>query len=44
VEGSYENGKEPSGSVRGVEFLESLSDYQLLKRTLLYGIRGKIVP
>jgi len=30
-----ENGNEPSGSIKGGEFLDSLSDYQLLQEDFL---------
>jgi hypothetical protein len=30
--GSCEQGNEPSGSIKGEEFLDLLSDYQLLKK------------
>jgi hypothetical protein len=30
--GFCEHGNEPSGSIKGVEFLDYLSDYQLLKK------------
>jgi len=36
--GSYEHGNEHSGSLKGREFLDRLSDYQLLRRTLLHGV------
>jgi hypothetical protein len=32
VAGSCEHGNEPSGSIKGAEFLYKLSDYQLLKK------------
>jgi hypothetical protein len=32
VAGSYEHGNEPSGSIKSGEFVEYLSDYQLLKK------------
>jgi hypothetical protein len=32
VTGSYEHGNEPSGSVKGDEFLDQMNDYQLLKK------------
>jgi hypothetical protein len=33
---SCEHGNEASGSIRGGEFLEKLSDYKFLNRTLLH--------
>jgi hypothetical protein len=32
VAGSYEHGNEPSRSIKGGEFLDCVSDYQLVKR------------
>jgi hypothetical protein len=32
VAGSCEHGNEPQGSIKGVEFLDSLSDYWFLKK------------
>jgi len=32
VAGSYEHGTEPSGSIKRVEFLDYVNDYQLLKK------------
>jgi hypothetical protein len=37
VAGSCEHGNEPSGSVKYREILESLSDYELLKKDFLQG-------
>jgi hypothetical protein len=36
VAGSCEHDNETSGSIKGGEFLDQLSDYQFLKRILLY--------
>jgi len=35
---SYEHGNVTSGSITGVEFLDQLSDYQLLKKDSAPGI------
>jgi len=32
VVGSYKHGNEPLGAIKGMEFLDQLSDYQLLKK------------
>jgi hypothetical protein len=30
--GSFEHGNEPAGSIKGGEFLDHMSDYQILKK------------
>jgi hypothetical protein len=39
VENFYEHGNEPSGYIEGGEFLDQLSAYQLLKWSVLHGVR-----
>jgi hypothetical protein len=34
---SYEHRNEPSGNIKGGELLDKMSDFQLLKRSLLHG-------
>jgi hypothetical protein len=38
LEGTSEHGNEPSGSIKGGEFLDWLSDYHLLKKVLFPGV------
>jgi len=35
----WKNGNENSGSIKGEEFLDKMSDYQLFTKTLLHGFR-----
>jgi hypothetical protein len=39
MEGSYEDGNEPSGSIKRWEILEWLNDWRLLKKGSLHGVR-----
>jgi hypothetical protein len=36
VAGFCEHGNEPSDSIKGMELLDKLSDYQLLKKALIH--------
>jgi len=36
VAGSYEDGNKPSGSINGEEFLQQLSNYEYLRRTMVF--------
>jgi hypothetical protein len=40
VAGSCEHGNEPSGSIRGEEVLDRMSNYQVLKKDLFRGVRS----
>jgi hypothetical protein len=39
----FEHGSEYSGPIRGEEFLDQLSNYQLSRRALLHGLTSQLL-